>query len=120
MMYKTYNDINQKYLKEVEMLIKKNISIDCKKIYIIKITDEYFNETNEWMPSNLLLMLTDWFLESVLKSKDVDKSSKDEYPILSYHQIKRRNRKYIYVTEDILDYLHYPRSDNSRNENKKQ
>lgn len=119
MMYEMFNNINNKYLKKVEILVKKKISIDCKKLKIIKITEEYFNETNEWMPADLVLLLTDWFLEEILKSKDVDKSSKNEYPILSHHQIKRRNKKYLSVTDDILDYLHYPKSDNSRSENKK-
>ncbi len=119
MMYEMFNDINHKYLKEVEVLVKEKISINCKKLNIIKITEEYFNETNEWMPFDLVLLLTDWFLEETLKSKDVDKSSKNEYPILSHYQIKRRNKKYISVTDDILDYLHYPRSDNSRSEKKK-
>ncbi|MGL6106126.1 hypothetical protein [Romboutsia sp.] len=108
MMYEIFNDINSKYLKEVEILVKKKIAITCKKISIIQITEEYFNETNECMPSNLVLLLTDWFLEEILKSKDVDKSSKNEYPILSNHQIKRRNKKYLSVTYDILDYLYHP------------
>lgn len=119
MMDEIFNDINHKYLKEVEVLVKKKISINYKKLNIIKITEKYFNETNECMPYDLVLLLTDWFLEEILKSKDVDKSSKNEYPILSYHQIKRRNKKYISVTDDVLDYLHYPKSNNSRSENKK-
>ncbi|CEN26497.1 hypothetical protein [Paraclostridium sordellii] len=119
MMYETFNDVNHKYLKEIEILVKKKISINSKKLNIIKIEEEYFNDTNECMPYDLILPLTDWFLEEILKSKDVDKSSKSEYPILSYHQIKRRNKKYLSVTDDILDYLYHPKSDNSRNGKKK-
>ncbi|MGL5692446.1 MAG: hypothetical protein ACRCXA_00090 [Peptostreptococcaceae bacterium] len=118
MMYEMFNDINKKYLKEVEVLVKQKVSINSKNLNIIEITEKYFNETSKWMPPELVLLLTDWFLEEILKSKDVDKSSKTEYPILSHHQIKRRARKYVSVTDDVLDYLHHPKSEKSRSENK--
>ena len=50
MMYETFNDVNHKYLKEIEILVKKKISINSKKLNIIKIEEEYFNDTNECMP----------------------------------------------------------------------
>lgn len=108
-MYKVFNNINSKYLNKVEEITGKKVCLGEKKLLIIDITEEYFCETNELMPEELLMILTNWFLECILKSKDVDKVSKSEYPILSYHQIKRRNNKQLSVPYETLDYISQPR-----------
>lgn len=109
-MDKVFNNINSKYLKKIDKIISKEVSIDEKKLLIIEITEEYFYETNELMPEELLIILSNWFLACILKSKDVDKVSKSEYPILSYHQIKRRNNKQLSVPYETLDYINQPKS----------
>lgn len=109
-MHKVLNNINSKYLNKVEKITGKDIPLNEKKLFIIEITEEYFHETNELMPEELLIILANWFLECILKSKDVDKVSKSEYPILSYHQIKRRNYKQLSVSNETLDYINQPKS----------
>lgn len=109
-MNRVINNISYKYIEKIEKLVENDISIDDKRICIIDITEKYFDETKDPMPPNLVTMLTEWFLSSILKSKDVDKVSKSEYPILSHHQIKRRNKKQISVKYDILDYLQHPKA----------
>ncbi|WP_170075653.1 hypothetical protein [Paraclostridium dentum] len=109
-MYKFLNNINLKYLNKIEKLTDKDVSLDEKKLFIIDITEEYFCETNELMPETLLIILANWFLECILKSKDVDKVSKSDYPILSHHQIKRRNNKQLSVPYETLDYINQPKS----------
>lgn len=109
-MYKIFNNINSKYLNKVEVITSTEIPLDEKKDLIIDITEQYFYETNEVMPEELLVILTNWFLACILKSKDIDKVSKSEYPILSYHQIKRRNNKQLSVSYETLDYISQPKS----------
>lgn len=103
------NNINNKYTNRIEELIKYSIDLDSKRKKIIDITEEYYIEVGEIMPQPLLYLLTEWFLADVLKSKDVDKVSKTEYPVLSVHQIKRRGRKQIAVINDTLDHLNITR-----------
>ncbi|GAA0703273.1 hypothetical protein GCM10008904_10190 [Paraclostridium ghonii] len=109
-MYKFVNNINSKYLNKLEKITSKYVSLEEKKLFIIEITEEYFYETNKLMPEELLIILANWFLECILKSKDVDKVSKSDYPILSYHQIKRRNNKQLSVPYETLDYINQPKS----------
>ena len=103
------NNINAKYSDRVEIITKYSIDLESKKNKIIDITEEYFLEVGEQIPQHLLYQLTEWFLEDTLKSKDVDKVSKTEYPVLSIHQIKRRGRKQISVMVDTLDHLNLTR-----------
>jgi hypothetical protein len=103
------NSINNRYTYRIEEIIKHSIDLDSKKRKIIDITEEYFVEVGEYMPQPLLYLLTEWFLADILKSKDVDKVSKTEYPVLSVHQIKRRGRKQIAVINDTLDHLNITR-----------
>lgn len=103
------NNINNKYTNRIEELIKYSIDLDSKRKKIIDITEEYYIEVGEIMPQPLLYLLTEWFLADILKSKDVDKVAKTEYPVLSVHQIKRRGRKQIAVINDTLDHLNITR-----------
>ena len=108
-MSKFLNSINAKYSDRIEIITKYSIDLESKKNKIIDITEEYFLEVGEQIPQHLLYQLTEWFLEDTLKSKDVDKVSKTEYPVLSIHQIKRRGRKQISVMSDTLDHLNLTR-----------
>lgn len=111
-MFNIFNNINSKYFDKVNEITDNEVSLDEKKQLIIDITEEYFCETNEVMPEELLIILTNWFLECILKSKDVDKVSKSDYPILSHHQIKRRNKKQLSVSYETLDYISQPKVKN--------
>lgn len=108
-MSKLVNSINDRYSARIEELIKYNLDIESKKLKIEEITEEYFCEVGEQLPNPLLYLLTEWFLADTLKSKAVDKVAKDEYPVLSTHQIKRRGRKQVAVVCDTLDHLNQTR-----------
>lgn len=106
---KTFNVINNKYSKRIEEIIKTAPELDVKHRVIEEITEKYFNEVGEQMPYYMITLLSDWYLSGELKSKNVDKVSNTEYPILSQHQIKRRNKKYPVIDGDVLDYLNQTR-----------
>lgn len=108
------NSINGRYTARVEELIRYNIPLDEKKAKIIDISEEYFVEVGEQLPSPLLYQLTEWFLHETLSVKNVDKVSRTEYPVLSLHQIKRRDRKQVSVVSDTLDYLNITRGRESK------
>lgn len=107
---KTFNVINNKYTKWTEDIIKNDsITLDVKADLIEIIAESYFTETGEQLPSHLITLLTDWYLSNDLKSKNVDKVSKSEYPILSHHQLKRRTKKHPIIEGETLDFLNQTR-----------
>lgn len=108
-MSKVVNSINEKYTNRIDEIVKYSVDLDFKRNKINEINDDYFTETGEVLPSILVYKLTDWFLADTLKSKDVDKVTKNQYPILSRHQIKRRSKKQVAVVNDKLDYLNQTR-----------
>ena len=108
-MNKLINSVNERYVNKIEELIKYNVDLEFKRNKINELNEEYFAETGDVLPHNLVYKLTDWFLSDTLKSKDVDKVTKNQYPILSKYQIKRRNKKQVAVINEKLDYLNQTR-----------
>lgn len=109
---KTFNSINNKYSSWVEDVTKHaslDISLSVKTMIIEDIAEEYFKEVGEQLPNLMINALTEWFLSGDLKIKNVDKVAKEEYPILSHHQIKRRNKKHPIIEGDTLDFLNQTR-----------
>ncbi|WP_304427761.1 hypothetical protein [Romboutsia ilealis] len=111
---KTFNNINNKYTKWVEDVSKTSPDLDVKYKIINQIADSYLDEVGETLPHLMLDVLTEWYLADDLKSKDVDKVAKTEYPILSPHQIQRRIKKHPMVEGDKLDYLNHTRGRRSK------
>ena len=106
---KSFNSINNKYTKWVEDVSKTSPDLDVKHKIINQIADAYLDEVDETLPPVMLEILTEWYLADDLKSKDVDKVTNTEYPILSPHQIQRRIKKHPMVEGDKLDYLNHTR-----------
>ena len=97
-MNKLINSVNERYVNKIEELIKYNVDLEFKRNKINELNEEYFAETGDVLPHNLVYKLTDWFLSDTLKSKDVDKVTKNQYPILSKYQIKSQGT----YTQSIL------------------
>ncbi|HBF7594815.1 TPA: hypothetical protein KOX39_003430 [Clostridioides difficile] len=106
---KTFNSINNKFSNEVEQLIKTAPDLEIKHKLIEDITERYYQEVGEQIPNYMINLLTEWYLSGELKSKDVDKVSKTEYPILSKHQIIRRSKKHPVMDGEVLDFLNQTR-----------
>lgn len=76
-----------------------------KNEFVELVTEDYFRETGQQMKSQMLYALGDFILDDVLMDKDVDKISNNEYPILSWRQQKRREkREYAMVSNDMEFY----------------
>lgn len=111
---KTFNIINNKFSSEVEHLVRTAPDLEIKHKLIEDIAERYYQEVGEQMPHYMINLLTEWYLSGELKSKDVDKVSKTEYPILSKHQIIRRSKKHPVMDGDILEFLNHTRGRRSK------
>lgn len=67
--------------------------------------DEYYSVIEAYPKSLALSYLANYILINELKSKDVDKVSNNEFPILSDIQIKRRDRKQTPMQVETIDFL---------------
>ncbi|MGG3561612.1 hypothetical protein ABES03_08410 [Neobacillus rhizosphaerae] len=79
------------FSQEVEKLIKQDLTDEFKMKLIQALTDAYIDQTGKVPDSYELSRLTTWLV--VDKTKDPDKVTKTEYPILSEHQQKLRARR---------------------------
>ena len=71
-----------------------------------ELIDEFIAETGETPSSEALERLADYILKDVLEHKYPDKTTKDEYPILSDPQLKRRRKTEISLDDvEDLDYI---------------
>ena len=96
-----------KYLEIAQdiVAIKPAPELSKRKEVIATLNNNYFIETGATLPPHILNILTDWFLLENLTNKDTYKVQKEEYPILSKHQERRRTRKATIVKADTLDHL---------------
>lgn len=104
--------INTRYTEIVEELIAERPlpTLQKRKDIIEEITEDYYKETNRQLPNALLNKLTDWFLADELGNKDKYKMEKEEYPILTEPQAKRRRKQVVHLEDNLLDYFNVSRN----------
>lgn len=99
--------INTRYSEIIEELTTQRPlpTLQERKSLILEINEDYFKETFEPLPNNLLTKLTDWYLAEELSNKDKYKMEKQEYPILTEPQAKRRRKQVAHLEDNLLDYF---------------
>lgn len=84
-------DYKKAFVEEVDVLVKQDLTPEFKNKLIYAITETYWEETQRLPDSYELERLTTWLVED--KSRDPDKVTNTEYPILSDSQMKLRKRR---------------------------
>lgn len=99
--------INTRYSEIIEELIAQRPlpTLQERKNLIEEIGEDYFRETGKYLPFTLLNKLGDWYLAEELGNKDKYKMEKEEYPILTEPQAKRRRKQVAHLEENLLDYF---------------
>lgn len=99
--------INIRYSEIIEEITAQRPlpTLQERKNIIEEISDRYFRETEKYLPATLLNKLGDWYLAEELSNKDKYKMEKQEYPILTEPQVKRRRKQVAYLEENLLDYF---------------
>jgi hypothetical protein len=91
----TQGNYKETFSHEVEKLIKQDLTNDFKNKLIKALTDAYVEQTGKIPDSYELTRLATWLVED--KTRDPDKVTNTEYPILSEDQYRlRRRRELIY------------------------
>lgn len=67
--------------------------------------EEYYKYVGRMPKPRALELLANYILINELKSKDVDKVTNTEFPILSDIQLKRRARKQMLMQDSTIDFL---------------
>jgi hypothetical protein len=88
------------FTEEVDKLIAQDLTVEFKNKLVQGITDAYVDQTGEVPDSYELTRLATWIVED--KSRDPDKVTNTEYPVLSAGQIKLRQRREL-VSEYISE-----------------
>lgn len=109
------NSIYNKYFERVEGMIQSLPPLEERYEQIEIITEDYFQETGGQLPAILLEMLGTWYMQEIYSDNRRNKIALDEFPVLSEHQMYRRNRKRTLMeTEADLSILDYHLKNNSR------
>jgi hypothetical protein len=87
----TTPQFKEAFVQEVDVLVKQDLTPDFKNKLIYALTETYWEETQRLPDSYELERLTTWLVED--KSRDPDKVTNTEYPILSDSQMKLRKRR---------------------------
>lgn len=79
---------------------------DAERVnHVNNMVEEYYRVVGEMPKPYLLSKLADYLLSSELKSRDVDKVTNTEFPILSEYQQIRRERSQVSMETDNMDFL---------------
>ena len=99
--------INARYSEIIEELTAQRPlpTLQERKSLIEEINEDYFRETGKQLPFNLLNKLGDWYLAEELSNRDKYKMEKQEYPILTEPQAKRRRKQVAHLEDNLLDYF---------------
>lgn len=93
------------YEAKIEKLTKHKPSLPERYKAIEDLNEEYFQKTGNNLPSFLLTLLTNWILVEDLSSKDIDKVTNSQFPILSRRQLRRRKVRERCTDYDVLDFF---------------
>jgi hypothetical protein len=99
---KKRHDFDTSFRRSIKALYKSNESMDYKKSEVERMIEGYVAATGEYPSESFLEMLADVLLSDMLRDDDIDKTRKNEYPILSENQVKRRNLYWRNSSHDIL------------------
>lgn len=114
------NSIYNKYFKKVEDAIEMLPPLEERFKKIEELVEEYFQETGGQLPPMLLEMLGTWYMKETYSDNRRNKIALEEFPVLSEHQMYRRNRKRTLMeTESDLSILDYHLRNNSRTRGRK-
>lgn len=103
----TKNNVIAEFENKVINLVEANSVPELKERYklIEQVNEEFYKKTSQNLPPHILSMLTDWVLIEVLKDRNVDKVTNNEYAVLSHRQLRRRDKRENSVMGEVLDYL---------------
>lgn len=104
-LYKYINKFNEKAKELAKMRLEDAPPVKDRNKQVEEMIEEYFRIVGSMPNPYTLKLLADYILISDLKNKDVDKVSKEEFPILSDIQLKRRLRKQLPMQDSTLEYL---------------
>lgn len=89
-----------------ELLILRPLPELQERFKIVEeLNEEFYQITENNLPSIFLSRLSDWVLLEVLNDKDVDKVANNEFAILSPRQLRRRDKRENSVEGKVMDYL---------------
>jgi hypothetical protein len=88
------------FVQEVDKLVKQDLTVEFKNKLVQGLTDAYVEQTGKVPDSYELQRLATWIVED--KSRDPDKVTNTEYPVLSAGQMKLRHRREL-VSEYIAE-----------------
>lgn len=99
--------INTRYSELIEEMTTERPlpTLQERKNLIEEVSEDYYRETGKQLPFALLNKLGDWYLADELGNKDKYKMEKEEYPILTEPQAKRRRRQVAHLEDSLLDYF---------------
>lgn len=105
--------INTRYAELIEEMttVRPLPTLQERKNLIEEINEDYFRETGKSLPFPLLNKLGDWYLADELGNKDKYKMEKEEYPILTEPQAKRRRKQVTHLDGELLDFFYVSKND---------
>jgi hypothetical protein len=80
-------------------------TIDERFKVIEEINEQYFQETEDNLPSYLLTKLANWILAEELTDRHADKVTREDFPVLSDKQARLRKRREKTVKDSSIDYF---------------
>lgn len=101
-------------------LIKRIIPLQDRFKVIKFVNDIYFEDRGENLPNPLINKCTGWCLREMYSDRSTDKATKEEYPVLSIHQYKRRLARQVFFEDhNSIEILNYHKKNNNLHYNKK-
>jgi hypothetical protein len=108
---------NEIFEKQVDLLLAQKelppLSLRITEVYTI--CEVFYKMTGRVPQSYQLDRLGNYILADTLRDKSTHKVKHTEYPVLSYTQVKLRNRRERRVGDDNLDFIKGKEIDNNPN-----
>lgn len=104
---KSIPEVDREYWEYIEYLLNtaSEYSQGEKNSIVEEICEYYIRQTGYQIPNSMLSALADFLLDEVLADPRANKVSKTEYPILSFDQLRRRQKKLVPLDLEYLDHL---------------
>ena len=101
---KTLSEVNKEYWDYILEILNNatDFTQEEKNATVRDIAEYYYQQTGYQMPSQMLYALADFLLDDTLSDKTNDKVAKTEYPIMSFRQLKTREKREVCTEYDIL------------------
>lgn len=110
------NNITEKYNNLIDSYMEQVPPMEERKRIIEEINEQHLQETGENLPNFLLEKLGTWLLKEVYSDKRTNKTALEEFPLLSEHQLLRRQRRVSLINDESkLSNLKFHIDNNSRN-----